>query len=165
MSRIRDAGGGSRTHLKLLCRQLPCRLAPGPRSKSVPPGVEPGLRPSQSRVHPPHSKDIFITPPRNRTSPDCIENSHASSTLAGHLFSRVSRPGFEPGPEPSEGSMRSTTPSGRCVPQRADDWIRTSMNLFTRQAPFSVEPRRQCLKKGSGTNSHMARWVLRTIGS
>lgn len=26
---------------------------------------------------------------------------------------------------------------------RADDWIRTSMVLLTRQTPFSVEPRRQ----------------------
>ena len=36
---------------------------------------------------PSHSKDplCFITPPRNRTSPDCFEGSHASSTLAGHV--------------------------------------------------------------------------------
>ncbi len=27
--------------------------------------------------------------------------------------------------------------------ERADDWIRTSMDLFTRQVPFSVEPHRQ----------------------
>lgn len=26
---------------------------------------------------------------------------------------------------------------------RADDWIRASMDLFTRQVPFSVEPHRQ----------------------
>ncbi len=26
---------------------------------------------------------------------------------------------------------------------RADDWIRTSMDLFTRQVPFSIEPHRQ----------------------
>ncbi len=31
---------------------------------------------------------------------------------------------------------------------RADDWIRTSINLFTRQAPFSVEPRRQARVRG-----------------
>ena len=30
---------------------------------------------------------------------------------------------------------------------RADDWIRTSMDLFTRQEPFSVEPRRQASYK------------------
>ena len=28
---------------------------------------------------------------------------------------------------------------------RADDWIRTSMDLFTRQVPFSVEPHRRSL--------------------
>jgi hypothetical protein len=27
--------------------------------------------------------------------------------------------------------------------KKADGWIRTSMKLFTRQSPFSVEPRRQ----------------------
>ena len=31
---------------------------------------------------------------------------------------------------------------GIVIHQRADDWIRTSMNLFTRQTAFSVEPRR-----------------------
>jgi hypothetical protein len=31
----------------------------------------------------------------------------------------------------------------QAINARADDWIRTSMNLFTRQVPFSVEPRRQ----------------------
>ena len=35
--------------------------------------------------------------------------------------------------------MRSVTPSG----QRADDWIRTSIIRFTRQAPFYFEPRRR----------------------
>ena len=35
--------------------------------------------------------------------------------------------------------MLSITPPG----PRADDWIRTSMNRFTRAEPFSVEPRRQ----------------------
>ena len=36
---------------------------------------------------PSHSEDrlCFITPPRNRTSPDCFEDSHASSTLVGHV--------------------------------------------------------------------------------
>jgi hypothetical protein len=26
---------------------------------------------------------------------------------------------------------------------RADDWIRTSMDLFTKQVPFSIEPHRR----------------------
>ena len=36
---------------------------------------------------PSHSEDrlCFITPPRNRTSPGCFEDSHASSTLARHV--------------------------------------------------------------------------------
>jgi hypothetical protein len=60
---------------------------------------------------------------------------------------QVSRPGFEPGPGPSEGPMRSATPSGR-QSHRADDWIRTSMNRFTKPAPFSLEPRRQARARG-----------------
>ena len=31
---------------------------------------------------------------------------------------------------------------GTSLPSRADDWIRISINRFTRPAPFSVEPRR-----------------------
>ena len=46
---------------------------------------------------PSHSKDFlnFITPPRNRTSPNCFEGSHASSTLAGH-FIKEPTTGFAP---------------------------------------------------------------------
>lgn len=54
---------------------------------------------------------LVSTPPRNRTSSDCFEHSHASGTPAGRTL--VSRPGLEPGPEPSEGPMQSATPSGR----------------------------------------------------
>ena len=36
---------------------------------------------------------------------------------------------------------------------RADDWIRTSMSLFTRQEPFSVEPRRPSTSARSRTPS------------
>lgn len=47
------------------------------------PGIEPGLRPSQSRV-----LSITLqgcsTLPRNRTSSDGFEDRHASSTPAGH---------------------------------------------------------------------------------
>jgi hypothetical protein len=79
-------------------------------------------------------------PPRSRTSSDSFEGCHASITPAGP----VSRPGFEPGPGPSEGPMRSVTPSGLLKQRtRADDWIRASMSPFTRRVPFSVEPRRQ----------------------
>src|SRR5438552_81530 len=61
------------------------------QSKQVsPPGVEPGLQPSQSRVPPPHSEDVleFSTPPRNWTSSCSFEGCRASGTLAGH-FTRM----------------------------------------------------------------------------
>lgn len=125
----KDASG-SRTRLKPLCRRLPCRLAPAsyqcgmwnsecgvgscdssssalriPNSTLLvvpPPGVEPGLRPSQSRVPPPHSEDCLesllprpseprpwlrrtCSPPRNRTSSCSFEGCRASVTLAGHF--------------------------------------------------------------------------------
>jgi hypothetical protein len=64
--------------------------------------------------------------------------------------------------------MRSATPSGRIVSiRRADDWICTSMSLFTRQAPFSVEPRRQARARGverapprSGGPASFGDWLL-----
>jgi hypothetical protein len=72
-------------------------------------------------VPPPHSEDNSIA--------DC--NTERSIR---NPQSKASRPGLEPGPGPSEGPMRSTTPSGH---RRADDWIRTSMIPLTRRAPFS----------------------------
>jgi hypothetical protein len=123
------------------------------------PGVEPGLRPSQSRVRIRHTPrtgvrrivpaaassltisqianrsdtdvDSSSAPPRSRTSSDSFEDCRASITPTGLVScattsrglevakftprpaSRVSRPGLEPGPGPSEGPMQSTTPSGR----------------------------------------------------
>jgi hypothetical protein len=39
-------------------------------------------------LHPPYWSVAFLGPtPRNRTSPDCFEGSHASSTIAGHEVS------------------------------------------------------------------------------
>ena len=61
--------GGSRTHLKLLCRQLPCRLAPAPRHSVSSPGVEPGLRPSQGRVLIRHTPRTFLSAPRRGIEP------------------------------------------------------------------------------------------------
>jgi hypothetical protein len=45
-------------------------------------------------------------------------------------------------------TIRYTIGTNIIQPLRADDWIRTSMSLFTRQAPFSVEPRRQARARG-----------------
>lgn len=72
------------------------------------PGIEPGLRPSHGRVPPPHSEDklrfIRAAMPRSRsrTSSGSFEDCHAIRHTRG---AKVSRPGVEPGPEPSEGSM------------------------------------------------------------
>lgn len=72
-ARLQRDAGGSRTHFRPVCSRPPDRLAPascrsvntlatsrlknGPMS---PPGVEPGPRPPQSRVHPPHPGDRIL---------------------------------------------------------------------------------------------------------
>ncbi len=101
------------------------------------PGIEPGLRPSQSRVrihHTPRTdrvegRELRVMSSRRRfdcpttlnppsaspgsRTPSCgFEDRRASITLA-RLRRPVSRPGFEPGPGPSESPMQSATPSGR----------------------------------------------------
>ena len=95
--------------MKLLCRQSPYHLAPAPScfcrvtpflpqwlaARPDCPRQELNLIYDLRRVAccPSHSEDLldFITPPRNRTSPDCFEGSHASSTLAGQFVPLKSR--------------------------------------------------------------------------
>ena len=79
----KDAGG-SRTHLKLLCRQPPCRLAPASGRLGAATPISLAARFQNvlarsrtwsttfagSRANPPHSEDVTLpnAPPRNRTS-------------------------------------------------------------------------------------------------
>src|SRR5579862_1744684 len=89
-------------HSEDSCDVVPLRTAPVPRR-----GFEPRPAASNAAVHPPHSQGAAqktqnakhppAHPPRRSGSPGCITS--------------VSRPGFEPGPGPSEGPMRSVTPS------------------------------------------------------
>jgi hypothetical protein len=83
-------------------------------------------------VCPPHSEDsrTFNAPPRNWTSSCSLGNCRA---VRHTRRATASRPGIEPGPGPSEGPMRSVTPSRRI--HRADDWICTSMMRFTKPPP------------------------------
>ena len=110
--RFQRSAGGSRTHLKLLCRQPPCRLAPALSSASSP-GIEPGPRPSQGRVQdPPHPEDSFLPAPRRGIEPrPAVPKTVVLSGTPARLVDGVSRPGIGPGPGPSEGPVRSTTPS------------------------------------------------------
>jgi hypothetical protein len=110
----------------------------------------------------------FNAPPRIRTSSGSFEGCYAfqhtrraicrtrikrkrstrrltpsARRVSSHL---MPRPGFEPGPGPSDGpnAFRYTIETNHSsTTNRADGWIRTSIILFTRQAPFSVGPRRQ----------------------
>ena len=167
--RIRDAGG-SRTHLKLLCRQPPYRLAPAPSHSVSSPGVEPGPRPSQGRVRSATLRG-HVSFQRPAEESNLVRQFRGLPCHPAHPqgFIQVSRPGLEPGSGPSEGPMRSLAPSRRfqqhpdlesnqvqgfrkalCDPlhhrdkqTRADDWICTSIERFTGPPPFSIEPRRQ----------------------
>ena len=140
--RIRSADG-SRTHLKLLCRQPPCRLASAP-SHSVPsPGIEPGLRRSHSRVLVRHTPRTLRSAPRRG-----IERASCRFVVCRAL--RYTRR--------ASVSTRTRTwiwtfglsDAILCTIEtlRADDWIRTSIERFTRPPPFSVEPRRQAGARG-----------------
>ena len=92
---------------------------------------------------------LLSASPTNRTSSCSFEDCRAVPAHSqGDSLRVISRLGIEPGPGPSEGPMRSATPSGQNSPSRADDWIRTSIDRFTRPAPFYVEPRRQARARG-----------------
>ena len=59
-------------------------------------------------------------------------------------ISEIPHRGVEPRPAVSKTAMPPPHSQGEPIPTtRADDWIRASINLFTRQVPFLVEPRRQ----------------------
>lgn len=64
-----------------------------------------------------------------------------SSVTPAGLLDRVSRPGIEPGPGPSEGPMRSATPSGRTHKEPTTGLAPASCGLQDRC--LSVRPRRQ----------------------
>ena len=96
-------------------------LSPAPRR-----GIEPRLAVSRTAVLIRHTRKAFSSEP-------------------------VSRPGVEPGLRPSEGRVRSTTPSGH---PRADDWIRASISRFTRPVPFSIERRRHFSSKHERAESN-----------
>ena len=76
------------------------------------------------------------SPSRNRT----WSKSFGSSRAVRHTHGPLRRPNLESN---QDQDLRSVL----CCPLhhrdlRADDWIRTSIDRFTKPAPFSVEPRR-----------------------
>ena len=102
------------------------------------PRFEPGLRPSQGRVHPSHSGDIRHQHP--------AEESNLARLLRRQSCVLHTRRAFTQCPN-QDSNLGLDLRRVECNPlhhrDRADDWIRTSMNPATRRAPFSVEPRRQ----------------------
>ena len=95
-----------------------------------------------------HTPTTNSSPSRNRT----WSNSFGSWHAVRHTH------GLSQYPDP-ELNQDQDLRSVLCCPlhhrdARADDWIRTSMNRFTRPAPFCVEPRRrQRVSEGSRTHT------------
>ena len=73
--------------------------------------------------------------------------------------------GLEPRPAVSKTAMPPPHSQGDSFPKtRADDWIRASMSLFTRQEPFSVEPRRRMNNRSNQSTSARSRTLLSGFG-
>ena len=138
------------------------QTAATPRDSSVKisslslPGVEPGPRPSQSRVLPLHLKDKVEKYPAEESNlvrllrkQSCVHHTRRAS-------SSLSRPGIEPGPGPSESPMQSATPSGQsrrldsrqygsaykadAFLSRATSAISTSVRIRTPSSGFGNHP-------------------------
>ena len=130
----RDAGG-SRTHWMRLCRPPPRRVTSA--SFNVPVRNRTCLRPSQSRVHPSHSKDKMVYLSLNaRTTVDdkTFVIAHQKYPTEESNLARLLR---------RQSCFLHTRRASSFRANRADDWIRTSMIPLTRRTPFSIEPRRQ----------------------
>ena len=97
------------------CSRSPCRLAPAlsfvqcPRQES---NLVFDLRRVACKSATLRGRFPFSAPPRNRTSSCSFEDCRA---VRHTRRASVSRPGLEPGSGPSEGPMRSLTPSRRSV--------------------------------------------------
>ena len=96
--------GGSRTRFRGFADRRPAvrlrRLVAStlPRRAMSSPGIEPGLRPSQSRVRVRHTPRTFVDtdrlpspPPGNRTRSCGFEGRRASATPAGKVTSALAR--------------------------------------------------------------------------
>ena len=98
------------------------------------PGVEPGLRPSQSRVPPSHPKDQSVPrrglEPRPTASKAVVHPSHPQG-MPFNIPTWIRTRAWTFG---GSNAIRYTIGTD----SRADDWIRTSMIRFTRPALFSV---------------------------
>ena len=117
-------------------------------------GVEPHLAVPKTAVRPSHSQGMLSSSPsRNRT----WSNSFGSCHAIQHTDEpKRQHPDLESN---QDQDLRRVL----CCPlhhrdTRADDWIRTSINRFTRPAPFSVEPRRQSKQECKESNPAWRFW-------
>ena len=114
------------------------------------PGVEPGLRPSQSRVQFRHTpEDIlrrFQCPTEESNLVWQFRRLPCHPVHLQGVSIQVSRPGLEPGSGPSEGPMRSLAPSR---PISVPTWSRTRARAF-RSAPCDPLHHRDVLSGADG---------------
>ena len=127
------------------------------------PGIEPGLRLSQSRVPPPHSKDKYPTEESNLARllrrQSCvlhtrgakqtnIYRSNRSPNLLRHETIEAANPDLESkqdldlrrvqyGPQDHRTAVEADQESTISEEFKADDWIRTSFIPLTGRTPFS----------------------------
>src|SRR4029450_5992866 len=68
-------------------------------------------------ANPAHPEDVNLLAARRGVEPRlAVSKTAVRIRHTRRLRESVSRPGFEPGPGPSEGPMHSTTPSGHAEP-------------------------------------------------
>ncbi len=148
---LRDAGG-SRTHLKLLCRQPPNHPAPASMILKCP-RHESHEQPSTADIESAERRAVASScssPSRSRTWSNSIAGCRAiphthglsmrhafNSAAALSSISEVPHRGVEPRPTASKTVMLPSHSQGNSL-LRADDWIRTSIIRFTKPALFSV---------------------------
>ena len=145
ISRIKDAGG-SRTHLKLLCRLLPCRLAPAPRSKSVLARSRTwSTTIAKSRASITLQGHVEISSSRNRTLSSGFEDHRASSTLTSQRIHRFHAMHFITGSSGSSKGRRLDSHQHEPVYKTGAFLSRATSAVRSHRCSTSVRIRTPCI--------------------
>ena len=147
-------------------------------TKVSPPGIEPGLRPSQGRVRIRHTPRtlLFVQHPAEESNPvwqirslPCRPSHSQGMSVSIPTRNRTWSWTLRRLPcyplhhrdhvvsIPTWSRTRTKTLGGSCAVRytigtsRADDWICTSIIRFTKPAPFAIRPRRhKCASRPEG---------------
>ena len=85
------------------------------KSRVSSPGIEPGPRPSQSRVRSGTLQGHVVQQPAEESNPVLQNRSLPCNPAHSQAVLLAARPGIEPGPTASEADMLSGTPTGHIV--------------------------------------------------